>query len=214
MGGAFLEEPAPREDARRRLGLSMDDEIVGTVSSVVPYEGLDDLVRAVAALVDERPRLRLAVVGDGVALPALRRLAADLGIEDRLLAPGRVDRSLAPVWHQALDVFCVPRKDTGVTRAVTPMKPLEAMATSRPVLVSDLPALSEIVEDGVTGRVLPAEEPEAWAAALAALLDDPAAARGLGARAREWVLGHRTWAANARRYDALYRRLGVTAPSA
>ena len=41
-----------------------------------------------------------------------------------------------------------------------------------------------------------------------------AAARGLGARAREWVLGHRTWAANARRYDALYRRLGVTAPSA
>ena len=53
-----------------------------------------------------------------------------------------------------------------------------------------------------------------WAAALAALLDDPAAARGLGARAREWVLGHRTWAANARRYDALYRRLGVTAPSA
>ena len=214
VGGAFLEEPAPREDARRRLGLSMDDEIVGTVSSVVPYEGLDDLVRAVAALVDERPRLRLAVVGDGVALPALRRLAADLGIEDRLLAPGRVDRSLAPVWHQALDVFCVPRKDTGVTRAVTPMKPLEAMATSRPVLVSDLPALSEIVEDGVTGRVLPAEEPEAWAAALAALLDDPAAARGLGARAREWVLGHRTWAANARRYDALYRRLGVTAPSA
>lgn len=192
----------------------MDDEIVGTVSSVVPYEGLDDLVRAVAALVDERPRLRLAVVGDGVALPALRRLAADLGIEDRLLAPGRVDRSLAPVWHQALDVFCVPRKDTGVTRAVTPMKPLEAMATSRPVLVSDLPALSEIVEDGVTGRVLPAEEPEAWAAALAALLDDPAEARGLGARAREWVLGHRTWAANARRYDALYRRLGVMAPSA
>ena len=64
----------------------------------------------------------------------------------------------------------------------------------------------------VQGPAIAGAQPPA--AALAALLDDPAAARGLGARAREWVLGHRTWAANARRYDALYRRLGVTAPSA
>lgn len=213
VGGAFLDEPEDRSAARGRLGLADDQEIVGTVSSVVPYEGLDDLVRAVALLAPVRPKLRLAVVGDGTALPALRRLATELGVGDRLIAPGRVDRSLAPVWHRALDLFCVPRKDTEVTRAVTPMKPLEAMASARPVLVSDLPALSEIVQDRATGRTLAPEAPAVWAEAITALLDDPAEAHALGARARAWVLQHRTWAADARRYDTLYRRLGVATAS-
>ena len=122
----------------------------------MPYEGIDDLVRVLAALAPQRPRLRLLVAGDGTALPGVAALAEAMGVRDRVDLPGRVDRSVAPLYHQALDVFCVPRKDTSVTREVTPMKPLEAMASRRPVLLSRLPALEELVEEGVTGRTMPA----------------------------------------------------------
>ncbi|MDY6055653.1 glycosyltransferase [Micrococcus sp.] len=210
VGGAFLGEPTPQGPARDRLGLDRDLELIGTVSSVVPYEGLHDLVRVLALLAPRRPRLRLLVVGDGTALPGLRRLAEELGVADRLITPGRLDRSLAPAAHRALDVFCVPRLDTGVTRSVTPMKPLEAMASARPTLVSDLPALREIVEHGVTGLCLPASDPQAWAEAVDHLLEHPGQRADLGRRARQWVLEHRTWAADARAYDRLYARLAVS----
>ncbi|UBH24160.1 glycosyltransferase [Micrococcus porci] len=209
VGGAFLDAPGERAAARRALGLAPDAEYIGTVSSVVPYEGLDDLVRVVALLADRRPRLRLLVAGDGTALPGLAALAEQLGVRDRVDLLGRVERARAPLCHQALDVFCVPRRDTSVTRDVTPMKPLEAMASARPVLLSRLPALQELVAEGETGATVPASDPEAWAEAVEALLADPNAAAAMGDRARAWVLAERTWAANARRYTELYARLGA-----
>lgn len=212
VGGAFLAEPGDRVDARRALGLDPAAEYFGTVSSVVPYEGIEDLVRVLALLAEERPRLRLLVAGDGTALPAVARLSERLGVRDRVDLLGRVDRSIAPVCHQALDIFCVPRQDTSVTRAVTPMKPLEAMATARPVVLSRLPALQEIVADGRTGLTVPAESPSAWASAVHRLLSDPEGAAAMGRRARTWVLAERTWAANARRYDELYTGLGAPGP--
>lgn len=212
VGGAFLEEPGTRRQARQALGLDPDAEYIGTVSSVVPYEGIDDLVRVLAALAPARPRLRLLVAGDGTALPGIAALAEALGVRDRVDLPGRVDRALAPLYHRALDVFCVPRKDTSVTREVTPMKPLEAMASGRPVLLSHLPALQELVAEGVTGRTVPASDVDAWARAVDEMLDSPAAAEEMGRRARAWVVAERTWAANAERYTQLYGRLTQPAP--
>ena len=71
----FETEPPSRADARARLRLDPDAQYVGTVSSIVDYEGLDLLLRAVARLAPEHPRLRLWIAGDGVALPGLRVLA-------------------------------------------------------------------------------------------------------------------------------------------
>ncbi|MFC0247229.1 glycosyltransferase family 4 protein [Citricoccus parietis] len=207
IGGSFLADPMSRTEARSRLGLESDLEYVGSVSSIVPYEGLDVLVRAVAALAPSRPRLRLLLVGDGTALPGVLDLADVLGIKDRVIATGRVDRSLAPTYHQALDVFVVPRRDIEVTRAVTPMKSVEASASARPVVASDLPALAELVQDGRTGMLVPAEDPAALAAALRQLLEDPELARTMGRAGRNWALGERTWQANGRRYTQLYRSL-------
>ncbi|WFP17754.1 glycosyltransferase family 4 protein [Citricoccus muralis] len=207
VGGVFIEPPLTKAEARQELGLDERLEYIGTVSSIVPYEGLDTVLRAAAQLAERRPNLRVLYVGDGTDLPRLRELAAELGISDRLLTPGRVDRTKTNLYHQALDVFVVPRRDTPVTRSVTPMKPVEASASSRPVLASNLPALEELVVDGETGMLVAPENPGEWAGAIEALLESPELAESLGSRGREWVLAERTWAANAEKYERIYKKL-------
>ncbi len=103
----------------------------------------------------------------------------------------------------------MPRTNHRVSRLVTPLKPYEAMALERAVVVSDLPALREIVKPGETGMRFRAEDADDLAAVLGGLLEDPALRRRLGTQAREWILAERTWAANGRRYRELFERLGV-----
>ncbi|MCU1574774.1 MAG: glycosyltransferase WbuB [Micrococcaceae bacterium] len=200
VGGAFLQEPGAPAEARRQLGLEVQGPFIGTVSSLVDYEGLDDLVAAFALLAPAFPQLKLLVVGAGVAGPALQEQVRNLGLADRAVFPGRVPRDLTPLYHQALDVFVVPRKDLEVTRSVTPLKPVEALASARPVVGSDLPALRELVLPGRTGMLVPAERPGKLAEALAVLLEDSELRLAYGAAGREWVLAGRTWNANAQTY--------------
>ena len=207
VGGQFLKPPGDTRQARIELGLDPDCEYVGTISSLVPYEGIETVVEAAASLMRNRPKLRLLIVGDGTALPNISETARKLGIADRLIAPGRVERDQSHLYHQALDIFVVPRVSTQVTRMVTPMKSVEASASGKPVIASDLPALSELVNHEKTGLLVPAEDTQAWAEAIATLLDDPARATAMGEAGREWVLAERTWQANAEKYDALYRRI-------
>ena len=160
VGGAFLAEPLDPAGARRELGLPEDGHYIGTVSSLVAYEGMDDLVQglraprpghpAAASADRRRRRVRARTAGTGQ-----RRWGWPTG----QYFTGRVPRDLAPLYHQALDVFVVPRKDLDVTRAVTPLKPVEALASARPVVGSDLPALREIIDDGGNGLLAPAEDP-------------------------------------------------------
>ena len=207
VGGAFLEEPLLPADARRRLGLPEDGLYIGTVSSLVAYEGLDDLVAAFALLAPDFPSLRLLIVGDGVSRPGLQQQIQALGISDRTIFTGRVPGDRTPLYHQALDVFVVPRKDLDVTRAVTPLKPVEALASARPVVGSDLPALREIIDDGGNGLLVPAESPGQLAEAIAALLADPDRRALMGDAGRSMVLAERTWAANALTLAARYSGL-------
>ena len=207
VGGAFLQPPRSTGDARRELGLPEDGLYIGTVSSIVAYEGLDDLVQAFAQLAPEFPQLRLLIVGDGVAAPALQEQVRGLGLADRTIFTGRVPRDLAPLYHQALDVFVVPRKDLDVTRAVTPLKPVEALASSRPVVGSDLPALREIIDDGGNGLLVPAASPDKLAHTISALLLDGSRRASMGLAGRAAVLAERTWAANANTLAARYAGL-------
>lgn len=207
VGGRFLQEPGDTRDARIELGLDPDLEYVGTISSLVPYEGIETVVEAAAKLMPQRPKLRLLIVGDGTALPNILETARKLGISDRLIAPGRVDREKSHLYHQALDIFVVPRISTQVTRVVTPMKSVEASASAKPVMASDLPALAELVHHEKTGLLVTPEDPSAWAKGINRLLEDPQLAQQMGQAGRQWVLEERTWQANAEKYDQLYREI-------
>ena len=211
VGEYYLNGPLTPRNARRELGLPEDSEMIGTVSSLVDYEGLDDLLRAFALLAPKHPRLTCLIAGDGSSAPALKALAAELEIDRRVLFPGRVSRENAHLYHQALDIFVVPRKDLNVTRAVTPLKPVEAMACCTPVVASSLPALRELVNDGGNGTLVPAEDTEALAESLDRLLADPDLRTRLGGNGRKHVLATRTWQANAKLCVEKYVSLTVAA---
>lgn len=207
VGGDFLKSPGSAATARVALGLDPELNYVGTVSSLVDYEGLNDLIDAFALLTPDFPQLRLLLVGNGASAPALREQTARLGLEKLVIFTGRVPKEQTPLYHQALDIFVVPRKNLEVTRAVTPLKPVEALASARPVVASNLPALREIVQENVNGRLSPPEDPAALAHILAELINDGATREELGRAGRELVLETRTWTANAKTYADVYRRL-------
>jgi glycosyltransferase involved in cell wall biosynthesis len=97
-----------------------------------------------------------------------------------------------PDHYGLLDVFAIPRRDLEVCRAVTPLKPFEALAMGIPVLASDLPALAEIVSGSGGGRLVPAGSTEGLAEAVVELNRDPAERERLGRSGREYVLAQHT----------------------
>ncbi|MFD2026046.1 glycosyltransferase family 4 protein [Promicromonospora aerolata] len=201
------EHPTP-EAARAALGLHAGPAI-GTVSSLVGYEGLETVVHTVAALRARGHDVTGLLVGDGVSRPGLARLASELGVADHVVLPGRVPADAALTWLAALDVVLVPRRDHEVTRLVTPLKPVEAMAVGRPVVASALPALVEAV--GGAGLHVDADDREGWATSVEALLEDAGRRAELVERGRV-VAAERTWVRNAETYVGIYRAcLGVTA---
>ncbi len=186
-------------DARRRLGLPRSGLWVGSVSSLVGYEGFGVLLRAVARCRTRGVDVRCAVVGDGVSRPELVALAGELGLEKPVcVLPGRVDRATALDWYQALDVFCVPRLDTPVCRLVTPLKPMTAMALGRPVVASDLPALSELTASAAN-RSFPAGDVEALSRVLTQL--------AVGEPLPSAFHTPPTWSGNAVRQAEIYEEL-------
>ena len=112
-------------------------------------------------------------------------------------------------FHALLDVFVVPRTPDRVCQLVTPLKPVEAMASGLCVLASDVRALAEIIKPDVTGALTIPQDPVALADSLELLVCSPDIRRKLGEGAREWVAADRTWAHNAVRYKDAYARLGA-----
>lgn len=162
--------------------------VVGTITSLVDYEGIDVLLRAVALARGEGRDVAALVVGDGKARPALEALAGELELGGAAVFAGRIEQPQVPAHYGLLDLFALPRADLEVCRAVTPLKPFEALATGTPILVSDLPALAEIVDSSGGGRTVEPESPEALAAAILELEGDRGERDRLGAAAREYAV--------------------------
>lgn len=204
-------QPRPRDAGlAARLDLAASEPVVGYISTFSPYEGIPCLLEAIAILRDGGHRTRVLLVGDGPAWDAIRATATRLGLDDgTLVMPGRVPFAEIDRYYSLIDIFVVPRTADRVSHFVTPLKPYEAMAMERAVVVSDLPALREIVTPGETGLAFRAEDAVDLAETLGTLLDDRALRERLGHQAREWVVASRTWAANGRRYRELFERLGV-----
>ncbi|MBR0670153.1 glycosyltransferase family 4 protein [Neoroseomonas soli] len=176
-----------------------DTLVLGFVGFVRAWHGLDGVLRGLAAWQGSQ-RLSLLVVGDGPARPDLERLAAELGIADRVSFTGLAAREEVPALVARFDIALQPAS----VPYASPLKVFEYMAAGRPILAPDQPNIREVLEDGRTALLFdPGREGALWEGVQRLAADAGLRAR-LGEAARQEVLRRDlTWAGNARRVVAL-----------
>jgi glycosyltransferase involved in cell wall biosynthesis len=205
----FLQPLPDSAKLRKELGLKPGEHVVGEVSTLVPHEGIGTLLEATKLLRERGLPVRALIVGDGPERKALQRQAAAMGLGEAAIFTGRVPAAKVREYHALLDVFVVPRTPDRVCQLVTPLKPVEAMASGLCVVTSEVRALAEIIKPDVTGALTMPQDPVALADTLELLVCSPDIRRKLGDNAREWVARGRTWAHNAARYREAYALLGA-----
>ena len=200
-----------RYDLKAKLGIPADETVVGYIGSVVHYEGLDLLMQAIARLkqaVPSVPSLHFLLVGDGKALAGLKELASQLGVADRCHFAGRVPHDQVECLYSIIDVAPFPRRSLPVTELVPPLKPFEAMAGGKAVIVSSVEAIAGTVIDGETGLIVEKNSVDSLVEALRCLIIDPALRERLGRQARAWVERERSVDALSRQLAAAYDAIG------
>lgn len=166
--------------------------IIGTVKALAPKYGIDTLLRAFALLAQRRPDLgaRLRIVGGGPDARALKGLAAELGIAPAVDFTGAVPHVRVPEELRAMHVYAALSRTHSESFGVAV---IEASACALPVVVADVGGLPEVVEEAVTGFVIPPEDPAAAADALERLAAVPELRRRMGDAGRARVRAHYAW---------------------
>ena len=173
--------PADEQRARALLGIDPQRPVVGIVGWLRPEKDHVLLLQAARRLVDEFPDLTVLVVGDGPMRRRIEHAAAELGLADHVLLVGV--RSDVPDILPALTVFTL----CSYTIECFPMALLEAMASGRPAVCTDVGGVGEMLADGITGYLVPPHDPVALADRLAKLLHDRQLCQRMGAAARARV---------------------------
>ena len=177
---------------------------VGRVQDVKNQAGLVDAFIALRALLpDQRDRLRLTIVGDGPLRARLEAQVAAAGIGDAVWIAGA--RSDIADLMRGFSLFALSSLAEG-----TPVTMLEAMACKLPVVSTAVGGIPELIDDGVTGILVPVNDPAAMAAAIARYVNDPALAARHGSCARSHIEAHNSVAAMVQAYVSLYDELRKT----
>jgi glycosyltransferase involved in cell wall biosynthesis len=179
----FRPDAARRRAAREELGVPADRVLIGTVGNFTSHKGHDLLVRAAATVQKRFPRAAFRILGTRTPSHAayydkhVRNLTAELGLQNdvKFVEPGDRVAELLP----AFDMFIMPSRVEGIPTSV-----LEAMASGLPVIATDVGGVREVVENGVTGRVVKAGRSAPIADAICDLLEAPSLLAQMGALAR------------------------------
>jgi len=201
--GVDVERFAPRppdEALRSSLGLPSRAPLVVAVSRLNPMKGIDDLLKAAALLEGRFDEARFVIVGDGASRRDLEEQARLLGLAGRVLFTGtRLD--VAAILSQAA-ISVAPSLSEGLSNVV-----LESMAAGVPVVATRVGGTPELLEDGVTGLLVPPCDAPALAVAIGRLLEDEPLARRLGEAARARAVDRFSMQHMVRQTEELYRAL-------
>lgn len=212
--GVDLDEfgPGDRAEARRKLHLAEDEFIVLQLGRLVPRKGVDNVIRAVARLPSGVP-WRLLIVGGESTLPdeartpeigRLRRVAQDCGVAARVTFVGRRDRDQLRDYYRAADVFVTTPwyEPFGIT-------PLESMACATPVIGAAVGGIQHSVVDGLTGFLVPAQDPAILALRLDDLRRQPELGRLMGRAGLQRAQREFTWDSVAAKLATVYGGLAA-----
>jgi glycosyltransferase involved in cell wall biosynthesis len=195
--GIDLAAPASPVDLRTKLSLPVGTPLVGSISRLVPQKAPDDLVAALRVVLDRVPAAHAVVIGHGELAAEYEAAVDAAGLRDRLHRIPVLDGA-GGVLDQ-LDVFVLASRFEG-----GPYAPLEAMRAGTPVVLTDVVGSRDAVEDGASGRLVPAGRPDLLGRVVADLLLDPDERSRLGAGGRARVVERFDVRAMGVALDALY----------
>ena len=180
--------------------------LAGTVGRMQTVKAQPLLARAFVAALAQRPHLRatlrLVMVGNGPLKAECEQILADAGVTDLAWLPG--ERSDVPAVMQGLDLFVLPSLAEGISNTI-----LEAMACGLPVVATAVGGNADLVDDGVTGQIVPPGDVPALADALCRWADDAPARRAAGVVGRARVEAQFSLPAMVAAYQRVYERAGA-----
>jgi len=189
-------------------GIALQNKrLIGFAGSLYRYEGLDLLVRAVHEMRRQRSDILLVIAGQGEMEAELRDLVRRLNLDSCVVFPGRIPNDRMPGFYALMDVLVYPRYSMRLTELTTPLKPLEAMASGRAVVASNVGGHRELINNGITGLLFGPGDQHALSAVLSQVLDDRELRTSLGQSANNWVRDHHTWDMTTEPYSAVYSRI-------
>lgn len=193
--GPFTEAASERRPGQRIL--------VGTVARLAPQKGLPVFLRAAARLAERHPEIHFTVAGEGPEREALELLSRKLKLSGRVSFPGY--QADLPRLMAHMDLFVLPSLSEGLSITL-----LEALASGLPVVASRCGGIPEIIEDGVTGLLVPPGNEEALAQAVDKLVRDREMAGRLAETGREQVRRSFSLQTMLRHTAAVYRQMGCS----
>jgi glycosyltransferase involved in cell wall biosynthesis len=192
-------DPVERCRFRREMAIPEDAPVVLFVGRLAPEKELLSLLGALALVVRQIPSARLVLVGDGPERARLEARTRELGMTDNVHFAGRCPPEIVQRWLQASDVFALISSNEGFSCSL-----LEAMSTALPSVVSDIPANTQLIEDGVHGFVAPLRDEPAIARSLLRLLADAPLRSAAGKAARQRVIDNYSLDKVIDRYESLF----------
>jgi glycosyltransferase involved in cell wall biosynthesis len=189
-------------DIRARHGIPQDEPLVLFVGRLVPHKGTEYLLRAMPSL-----SAHLLLVGTGPREALLRRMATRPALEGRVHFAGRVSSPELPQYYAASDLSVLPSTSRLEAFGIAA---LEAMASGKPVIVSDVPGVREVIEEGREGLRVDPIDAEDIAAKIQTLLEDEGLRKAMGRRAREKVERQFSLASVVDRLETFYERTQST----
>jgi glycosyltransferase involved in cell wall biosynthesis len=181
---------------RREHGIG-DQSVILFLGSGLPWHGLGDIVGAAERVVEREPNVVFLVVGGGPEINSWRQTIEQRGLHEWFRFPGAVEYASVPAYVASADIGLAPYNsklaENGRHRFASPLKVLEYMAAAKPAIVTQVANARGTVENGVTGLVIPEDSPDALAAAILRLLENPEWRRTLGKNARRTVEANFSW---------------------
>lgn len=184
-----------------------DKQIIGYIGTFQPYEGLDLLVKAMPEILYSVPNAHLLIVGSGGVENDLRNLTHDFNLDGHITFAGRIAHNEITSAYSIMKVLVYPRRYTRTTALTTPLKPMEAMALEKPVIVSDVPAMLELVNPGITGFTFKAGSIEDLAKTCINALNNRLLCSNIATEAKHWVEKERQWPDLILKYNDIYNSI-------
>jgi glycosyltransferase involved in cell wall biosynthesis len=206
---SFLNSEVHREKVRKQFGFSERDVVIGAVARLFPLKGYEYILEAAPSIVRRCPQAKFLFVGDGILRQELQKKAEQHGLAQRIVFAGLVDSSRIPAMISAMDIVVHASLREGLARVL-----VQSLLCGKPPVAYDVDGNSEVIIDGVTGRLIPPRTVNELAQAVIGLIEDPRKAAEMGSAGRQRFAEQFRAETMVRQLEDLYRQLlaekGVT----